>query len=67
MDKEYLEINLPPYLMEDIHNLEEGIRLNLTNRMDVLYGELKSSINVAFHSDRITEEQAKYLRDKYVN
>ena len=65
--KEYLQVNLPPYLQEDILNLEEGIKHNLIHRMDVLYGELRSSINVAVNSNRITEEQAVYLREKYLN
>ena len=62
----YLEINLPKYLEEDIFNLEEGRRLNLELRLDGLYNEVQSSINIAFYSGEINEEQASYLRRKYL-
>lgn len=65
-EREYLEINLPPYLQEDIEQLEEGRRLNLRLRLDILYNEVQGSINSALHSGRITEEQANYLREKYL-
>ncbi len=66
MEKRYLEINLPTYLKEDIEALEEGRRLNLELRLDGLYNEVQSSINIAFYSDEIDEEQANYLRKKYL-
>ncbi len=65
-DKEYLEINLPPYLREDIDNLQEGRRLNLRYRLDGLYNEVQSSINVAFYKGSIDKEQADWLRKKYL-
>lgn len=67
MGKEYLEINLPPYLQEDIVNLVEGRRLNLILRLDALYNEVQSSINIAMYGGQIDEDQANYLREKYLH
>lgn len=65
MEKEYLEVNLPPYLREDLNNLIEGRKTNHF-ALDGLYNEVQSSINVAFYDGRIDEEQANYLRKKYL-
>lgn len=65
IDKAYLEIDLPPYLKEDIENLVEGRKINHF-ALDGLYNEVQSSINVAFYDGRIDEEQASYLRKKYL-
>lgn len=62
----YLERNLPPYLQEDIGNFVDGLRRNLTTRLDGLYNEVQSSINVAYHGGAIDGAQAEYLRDKYL-
>ena len=62
----YLERNLPPYLQEDIENFTDGLRRNLTTRLDGLYNEVQSSINVAYHGGAIDGAQAEYLRDKYL-
>lgn len=64
-EKDYLEVNLPPYLKEDLENLVEGRKINHF-ALDVLYNEVQSSINVAFYDGRIDEEQANYLRKKYL-
>ena len=64
-NQNYLEINLPPYLKEDIQNLVEGRRSNHF-ALDGLYNEVQSSINVAFYDGRIDEAQANYLRKKYL-
>ena len=64
-NQDYLEINLPPYLKEDIQNLVEGRRSNHF-ALDGLYNEVQSSINVAFYDGRIDEAQANYLRKKYL-
>lgn len=64
-NQDYLEINLPPYLKEDIQNLVEGRRSNHF-ALDGLYNEVQSSINVAFYDGRIDEAQANYLREKYL-
>lgn len=66
MGREYLEINLPEYLKEDIENLQEGRRQNMDLRLDGLYNEVQSSINIAFYSGIIDEKQADYLRRKYL-
>lgn len=65
MDKEFLEINLPPFLKEDLENLIEGRKTNHF-ALDGLYNEVQSSINVAFYGGYIDEEQANYLRKKYL-
>lgn len=67
MSKEYLEINLPIFLKEDIYNLVEGRNKNLELRLDALYNEVQSSINVAFYDERIEQNQANYLRNKYLH
>ena len=64
-NQDYLEINLPPYLEEDIQNLVEGRRSNHF-ALDGLYNEVQSSITVAFYDGRIDEAQANYLREKYL-
>lgn len=64
-DLEYLELELPPYLREDIDALQEG-RKKEVSYLDCLYAELMSSINIAFYDDVITEAQADYLRKKYL-
>ncbi len=65
MDKSYLEVDLPKYLQDDIDALVEGIKTN-SSVLDCLLDEVWGSINSAFYSDEITEEQAKYLRKKYL-
>lgn len=67
MDEDYLEMNLPEYLQDDIDNLMEGRRLNLILRLDVLYNEVQGSINSAFYGGLIDEKQANYLRKKYLH
>lgn len=64
-DMDYLEVDLPPYLKEDIENLVEGRKTNHF-ALDGLYNELQSSINAAFYGGRIDENQANYLRKKYL-
>ena len=60
--KEYYEINLPPYLQHDLDAMKEG-----KYPYDCLWGELYGSINSAFVDGNITEEQAWYLRETYLN
>lgn len=60
--KEYYEINLPPYLQHDLDAMKEG-----KYPYDCLWGELYGSINSAFVDGDITEEQAWYLRENYLN
>lgn len=68
MDKtneDILEMSLPPYLKNDIIALVEG-RKNNSSLLDCLYGEVYGSINSAFYSKEITEQEAFFLREKYL-
>ena len=59
--KEYYEINLPGYLQHDLDAMKEG-----KWPYDCLWGELYSAINSNQWSNAITQEQADYLRTKYL-
>ncbi len=60
------EHNLPPYLAHDLEAWKKGVEEHST-LIDLLWGELYSSINIAeINDDAITHEQAQYLRDKYL-
>lgn len=63
--KKHLEVNLPEFLQSDIDKLIKG-KLENSLSIDCLYNEVQGSINTAFYGDEITEEQAHYLRQKYV-
>lgn len=65
VDKSYLECNLPSYLAHDLNAYKQGLKDNST-LLDCLHGELYGSINGAYHDGQITEEQADYLRNKYL-
>lgn len=65
-EKSYLEVDLPAYLQLSIDDYKEGVRLDLNLRIDALWADLYSSINIAFWDREISDEQAKYLRDKYL-
>lgn len=60
--KRYLEVDLPPYLQHDIDEIKKG-----EQPYDCLWCELYGSINSALYDDEITEEQAEYLREKYLD
>ena len=69
-DKSYLEYNLPPFLNESLTQmkkvwkiLDNGGKYNL---WDCDYCNLQSDINSAEVNNIITEEQAWYLREKYL-
>lgn len=64
-DKAYLETNLSPQLTKAIKDYEQGEK-DKVSYMDCLWGELYGSINADFWSDCLTEEQANYLRKKYL-
>lgn len=57
----YFEINLPSYLQHDIDEMIKG-----EAPWDCLWCELYGSINSALYDNEITEEQAVYLRKKYL-
>lgn len=67
--KEYIEelyeVNLPPYLENDIKQFIKGIEED-DNLLDCYWCELYASINSAEQDEEITEEQANYLRKKYL-
>ena len=60
-----LELNLPRYLRNDIEALKKGEQEKST-LLDCLWGEVYGSINAAFYDNEISEEQADYLRAKYL-
>ncbi|MEG0900031.1 MAG: helix-turn-helix transcriptional regulator [Oscillospiraceae bacterium] len=64
-DKSYLERNLSPQLAKAICDYTQGEK-NEVSYMDCLWGELYGSINSDLWSNCITEEQAQYLRTKYL-
>ncbi|MEG2305106.1 MAG: helix-turn-helix transcriptional regulator [Lachnospiraceae bacterium] len=64
-DKSYLERNLSPQLTKAICDYTQGEK-NEVSYMDCLWGELYGSINSDLWSNCITEEQAQYLRTKYL-
>ncbi|MDU3180471.1 MAG: hypothetical protein E6686_03595 [Lachnospiraceae bacterium] len=59
--KIYFEINLPGYLQHDLEAMKKG-----EYPYDCLWCELYGSINSAYVDGDITEEQAWYLREKYL-
>lgn len=65
VDPSYLETNLSTHLQKAIDDYVQGEKDNITY-MDCLWGELYGSINSDFWSGVITEEQANYLRTKYL-
>lgn len=66
INKEYLEINLPPYVQHDIDALIKGRQENVSY-LDCLYMELYGSINAAYYDHEIDQEQYSYLRKKYLH
>lgn len=64
-DKTYLERNLSPHLTKAIRDYVQGEK-DKVSYMDCLWGELYGSINSDLWSNCITEEQAQYLRTKYL-
>lgn len=68
IDRKTIEIYescIPEYLK---HDIEEFLKYKDDDKclfIDCLINEIYGSINSAFYSEEITEEQADYLRDKY--
>lgn len=65
LNKEILEKCLPPYLENDLKNLKDGIKNNVSY-LDCLINELQGSVNSAFVDGDISEEQCDYLYEKYI-
>ncbi len=63
--KEILEKNLPSYLENDLNNLKEGMKNNVSY-LDCLIDELQGSVNSAYVDGEISEEQCDYLYKKYI-
>lgn len=64
-DKTYLERNLSQHLTKAINDYVQGEKDNVSY-MDCLWGELYGSVNSDLWSNCITEEQARYIRTKYL-
>ena len=65
LDKSYLACNLPQFLQDDIDQFVKG-EAEKSSLMDCFWGELYGSINSAMIDGQISEEQAHYLRGKYL-
>ena len=61
----YLEKNLPASLDKALREYIQGEK-DKVSYMDCLWGELYSAINSNLWSNAITQEQADYLRTKYL-
>lgn len=64
-DRSYLEKNLSQHLQKAIDDYIQGEK-DKVSYMDCLWGELYGSINADLWAGVISEEQAKYLRAKYL-
>ena len=64
-DRSYLETNLSAHLQKAISDYIQGEKDRVTY-MDCLWGELYGSINADLWAGVISEEQANYLRTKYL-
>ena len=70
IDKEYLECDLPKFLVDSIEQLKVSWDKHMRRESscwDDDYCELQSNINVAEVEQMITSEQAWYLREKYLH
>lgn len=65
-DRSYLETNLSPHLQKAIDDYVQGEK-DKVSYMDCLWGELYGSINADLWAGVISEEQANYLRTKYLH
>lgn len=64
-NKDYLEKGLPESLQKALDEYIQGEKDQVAY-MDCLWGELYGSINGCQWGDKITKEQADYLRKKYL-
>lgn len=69
-DKTYLECGLPPYLQISLDNMKKSWAIEDSGKTDIhwdLYWcELSADINSAEVDKIISNEQASYLRKKYL-
>lgn len=69
LDKQYLEADLPSFLIKSIKQMEKAWEKHSNGESsdwDCDFCELQSNINVAEAERIITVEQAWYLREKYL-
>ena len=64
MNKDYMEADLPPSIQKAIAELLQGEKEQAL--LDCLSDELYGAINANLWGGCITEEQADYLRSKYL-
>lgn len=64
-DRSYLEKDLPASLQKALREYLQGEK-ETVSYMDCLWGELYGAINSSQWSNAITQEQADYLRAKYL-
>ena len=64
-EEEIWELTLPEYLKSDIDVFVQGEKEE-SSLMDCYWGELYGSINMALYDCEISDEEAKYLRKKYL-
>ncbi len=64
-NREYLETGLPESLQKALDEYVQGEKEQVLH-LDCLWGELYGSINACQWGNRITKEQADYLRKKYL-
>lgn len=65
MEKHYLELHLPAYVQHDIDGLIESYQSGKLT--DCWRDEVYGSINSAWVEKLITDEQAAFLRKKYLS
>ncbi len=65
LDKTYLETSLPESLQKTIEDYLKGEKEQVLH-LDCLSDEIYGAINSNLWSGSITEEQAVYLREKYL-
>jgi len=63
--EEIWELTLPEYLKKDLKVFQKGMKAK-SSLLDCYWGELYGSINAALYDCEISDEQAKYLREKYL-
>lgn len=65
-DRSYLEADLPDSVQTAVREYRQGEQEN-SPYLDCLWDELYGAINANMHGGRISEEQAVYLRSKYLS
>ena len=70
LDQSYLEYDLPIFLQDSIHQMNESWEMIDAGKEDSIWDcnwcDLQSSINICEVEQLITSEQANFLRKKYL-